>query len=112
MNYNEVLTITSQILITAGLISLVVSLLMEFLVKKIFKLKTQVINGIIVGLSEALTVLCGVIYIQVKAIHPAWFVYVGIVFLGFLVSIIAMNGYDKIFSYVYEWIRGLYGKDK
>lgn len=111
MNYTEVVNVATQILIIAGIVSMVVSLLMEFFIKKLFKLNTKTINGIIVALSESLTILASVIYMQVNNIVPVWYVIVGILFLGILVSIIAMNGYDKIFSYVYEYIRKIFNQE-
>lgn len=110
MDYESVITIATQILIVAGILALLVSMIMEFLVKQLFSLSTKVLNFIIFGLSEVFTIIAALVYIQVRAISTVWYIWVGVVFLGFLVAIISMNGYDKIFSYVYDWLRGIYKK--
>ena len=111
MNYEEIFSMVTQIMIIAGIIALAISLVTEFWIKAVFKNMPAVrLNVVVTVLSLVITFICMIAYSQIKSINLLWYMYVGILFLGFLVAIIAMNGYDKIFSYVYQWIRNMFGK--
>lgn len=110
INYEEVISVATTLLLISGVIAMCVSLFMEFFLKKLFQMNTKQINAIVATLSIIATVLCCIIYVQIKGIHVEWFGWIGFVVMGFLTACIAMNGYDKIFSYVFEWIGKLFKK--
>lgn len=108
MDYNMIFNIITQIMILAGIIALFVSVVIEFGVKSIFNsLKTSQINGIATILSILVTFICLIAYMQIMQINISWYMYIFALFLGMIVGTISMNGYDKIFSYIYEWIKNI-----
>ncbi len=112
MSYDTVISVVTQILLLSAIISLVVSVVTEFLVKKLFTLETKALNYFVTVFSMILTLIVAFAYFQIKAITTTWYIWVAVVFVGFLVACISMNGYDKIFSYVYEWIKGIFEKSE
>lgn len=112
MTYETVITVATQILITAALISLVISVFTEFLIKNLFTLTTKSLNYFITISSMVTTFAAAVAYIQIKSIEVHWYTWLAVVFIGFLVACISMNGYDKIFSYIYEWIKGIFNESE
>lgn len=109
MNYDEIISVTTTLLLISGVIAMFVSLFIEFFVKKLFKMETKTINAVVAIISIVATVVCCIVYIQVKSICVTWYGWLGFIMLGFLTACIAMNGYDKIFSYVFTWLRGMFG---
>ena len=112
MSYEELFTGITQLFIATGLISLVVSVLIEFVIKPIVTLHTKGINILATILSIVLTFVVLVTMFDINSYNPKWYGWVAVGILGCLVAGITMNGYDKVYSYVYEWIRKLFRKDK
>lgn len=110
MNYDEIISVATTLMLISGIIAMCVSLFTEFFLKKLFTMKTKTINAIVAVISIVATVICCVVYVQIKSIAVTWYGWLGFVMMGFLTACIAMNGYDKIFSYVFSWIRGMFGK--
>lgn len=111
MNYDEIISVTTTLLIISGVIAMCVSLFTEFFLKKLFTMDTKKINALVAVMSIAATVICCIVYVQVKSIHVMWFGWLGFIVMGFLTACIAMNGYDKIFSYIFTWLKGMFGGD-
>lgn len=111
MNYDEIISVTTTLLIISGVIAMCVSLFTEFFLKKLFTMDTKKINALVAVMSIVATVICCIVYVQVKSIHVMWFGWLGFIVMGFLTACIAMNGYDKIFSYIFTWLKGMFGGD-
>lgn len=112
MEYSEVVTVATQLLLISAVIALAVSVITEFLVKQLVTLSTKALNIFISCFSIALTVGVAVAYFQRMSISTYWYTWCAVVFIGFLVACIAMNGYDKIFSFVYEWLKGIFNESE
>lgn len=110
MDYDSIIEIVSQLAIYSGIIALIVSVITEFFIKKLFKLETQVLNAIVSVASIVLTVIVAAAYFQKSQIEVYWYYWFAVVILGFIVACISMNGYDKVFSYIYSWIKGIFSK--
>lgn len=111
MNYDSIISVVAQILIYCGLIALVVSVITEFFIKQLFQLQTQVLNAIVSSLSICLTIAVSIAYFQRAQIEVYWYYWLAVVIIGFIVACICMNGYDKVFSYVYTWIKNIFKED-
>lgn len=110
MNYSSVIEVVTQVLLLSAIISLVVSVFTEFLVKKLFTWTTKVLNAFVTIASIALTVIVAVAYFQINSYTVYWYTWLAVVFIGFLAACISMNGYDKVFSYIYEWIKEIFNR--
>ena len=82
----------AEILSVVGALMIVVNLITE-IAKKIGLKKT---NLFVVILSEVLTLICFLAYVDIKQINIEWYFVVGAVFVGLAVSYAAMFGYDKL----------------
>lgn len=107
---NDVINVVSSILILSALISLGVSLVTEFVIKKLFTMSTAVMNYFVTIFSIVATFIVAMAYIQITGYVTTWYVWIAILFLGFIVAGISMSGYDKVFSYVFSWINGIFNK--
>ncbi len=108
MSYSNVIEIVTQVLLLAAIISLVVSVLTEFLVKKLFSMTTKALNVLITIASILLTVVVAIAYFQIYSLAVHWYTWLAVIFIGFLAACISMNGYDKVFNYIYQWIRDIF----
>ncbi len=107
---NEIVNAITMVLMGAAIIALAVTVLTEFVVKSLFELSEKALNIFVTVFSVALTVIVALAYYQITAMVIYWYTWVAIIFLGFLVASIAMHGYDKVFSYVFDWIKGIFSK--
>ncbi len=110
MNYEEIISVITTLLLISGILAMCVSLFTEFFLKKLFTISTKAINMVVAIISIIATVICCIVYVQIKAVHVMWYGWLGFVMLGFLTACIAMNGYDKIFSYIYSWMKEMFKK--
>ena len=89
----------SQILMIVAFLVILVNIITE-VIKKVFELSSaKTINIFVTLLSVILTVLVFIAYFQIKAISTAWYTYIALVIVGFMVAYGAMFGYDKLLSY-------------
>lgn len=110
MNYEEIISVITTLLLISGILAMCVSLFTEFFLKKLFTISTKAINMVVAIISIIATVICCIVYVQIKAVYVMWYGWLGFVMLGFLTACIAMNGYDKIFSYIYSWMKEMFKK--
>ena len=82
----------AEILSVVGALMIIVNLVTE-IAKKLGLKKT---NLFVTILSEVLTLICFLAYVDIKQINIEWYFVVGAVFVGLAVSYAAMFGYDKL----------------
>lgn len=111
MRYEEIVNVVATLMLISGVIAMFVSLFMEFFLKKLFEINTKTINMIVAILSIVTTVICCIVYVQKNEIRVEWFGWLGFIMMGFLTACIAMNGYDKIFSYIYSWLKDMFKRE-
>lgn len=112
LNLELIIKVTTTLMMISGVIAMFVSLLTEFFIKKLFKIKEKTINAVVAIMSIAATVICCIVYIQINQILVEWYGWIGFITLGFLTASISMNGYDKVFSYMYKWLSEIFRKEE
>lgn len=109
--YEEIVTVTTNAITICGLIALLVSVLTEFWLKKVFVMEEAEMNRAVTIMSLAFTITTGGVYSSTCMSGTPWYYWVGVVIMGFITACIAMSGYDKVLSYVYQWINSVFGKE-
>ena len=82
----------AEILSVVGALMIIVNLVTE-IAKKLGLKKT---NLFVTILSEVLTLICFLAYVDAKSISIEWYFVAGAVFVGLAVAYAAMFGYDKL----------------
>lgn len=108
--YEEIVTVTTNAITICGLIALLVSVLTEFWLKKVFVMEEVDLNRAVTLMSLGCTIMVGGVYSSACMTSTPWYYWVGVVIMGFITACIAMSGYDKVLSYVYQWINNIFDK--
>lgn len=82
------------LLAVVGVLAFIVSIITE-VTKGIGVLKRIPTDLQVIALSLALTILSYLAYCSYKAVSIEWYIFVGIILIGFLVAFVAMYGWDK-----------------
>ncbi len=110
-SYEEVAKVLAQAFIYSGLIALAVSFIMEFFIKNLItNMKTQTMNIVVCILSIVVTFIAVYTYCYVCAITISiWLFILCAVSLSIFVAGITMNGYDKVFCYLWSGLKKIFG---
>jgi len=87
--------IFAQLITAIGILAFLVTVIIE-VIKGVSCFKKIPTNLIVLILSIILTVTGGVVYIQIQGIPFLWFYAIALLILGFIVSFLAMFGWDKL----------------
>lgn len=86
----------SVLMIVIGILVFLTNAIVET-IKMAFSISgTEKLNKLALGIGELVTILSYFIYIGYSGSKFIWYYFVGSIFVGFIVSLIAMLGWDKV----------------
>lgn len=109
-NYETITTLLATFILIGALLSLAVSFIMEFIIKTLFKEITKHVFAMNIT-------IC--IMSLIVAVFFGWYKYQEITILSsiftvamwIMISAISMNGYDKVYSYIWGSVKKFFNKE-